>query len=284
MSCPRRPFSPGLLAAAAVVSFALSLTAAASSEDAVLTDEHGVPLDALALLADVADREPVMDQGTEANAYSALILAAHRVPAEQLARQAHTDVSFANLVNEGRDRWRGWPVRFDGRLKRVRQWPTPPLLQESGLDTLYECWMLPDFSSGYPVVFLVSQLPAGIRPEEDMDRYVRGVGYFFKLYKYPAKNEQLKEVYRFAPLLIGKTLTPLDTAAPSASAFSGGFLAVAGSLGFAILVATVGLSWWYRRADRRVNERLQGRAGPNPFAGAEVPAYRRPDAPHSLEN
>jgi hypothetical protein len=268
--------------------FGLSVhTTSSSAQDAapaaVPTSDQGVPLDALPFLSEIKDGDAVLDQGNEVNAFNTFVLDAHRAPAEQLARQAHTDVSFANLVNNGREHYRGWPVRFEGRLLRVRRWEPSRGLIDSGVTDLYECWMLPDFSSNYPVVFLVSELPAGLKPAEEMSRWVRAEGYYFKHYKYPAKDEQNHPVNRFAPYLIGKTVVPLDTAAGSASLFSGAFLAVAGSLAFGLLAVTVGLLWWYRRADRRVIDRLQGRVTANPFEEV-APAYRRPDAPHSLDN
>src|SRR5439155_6764154 len=108
-----------------------------------------------------------------------------------------------------------------------------------------------------PYCVVVSELPGGLKPAEKLDLPVECDGYFFKRYLYGARDGR-----RLAPLLIGKSITPISEPAGAATsnvvwAVPGAVLAATfGFIGLT-LAAGVAVVWWFRREDRRVRSRLR---------------------------
>jgi hypothetical protein len=115
--------------------------------------------------------------------------------------------------------------------------------------------VFPESAGGNPVCVVCSELPAGLKPGEDLDRRVSTDAYFFKLYRYEAGDG-----WRRAPLLIGRAAVPAvsDASAPASIwAVPGAVVPLTlGLVGLAAAVA-VGVAWWFRREDRRARERLR---------------------------
>jgi hypothetical protein len=97
-------------------------------------------------------------------------------------------------------------------------------------------------------------LPDKLAPSEEMDLGVKFDGYLIYLYRYHAAKGNLK-----TPLLIGPTVQVANQAPAadrSPSPVSGGLLyLIFGFLGLVVLLV-VGLSWWFRRGDRKVRDHL----------------------------
>jgi hypothetical protein len=210
----------------------------------------------------------------EAKAYCQALIAASQTSAKAFANSARHDVTFAHLFEEP-EKYRGQVIHFNGRLKRVRRFDPPDYVKGDvfGIKDLYEGWIFdPEIHGANPVCIVFTQLPAHVSVAEDMEVLVAFDAYFFKRYRYKAKDG-----LRECPLFIGHTLqvkkvlaASTDSAAHSISAFTTNLviavlLMFLGTIGLALL-----LSWWYRRGDRRIHKVL---------ADARMPEFPEPDAP-----
>jgi hypothetical protein len=218
-------------------------------------DPNGVNRD---LLRHVEDDAPVRNAGDnrdEALAYDYLFNYAGKVPPNALQRAARHDLTFAHLFGEERYKYRGELVHVEGRLKRLRRFDPTPALEADGYNDLYEAWVFPEPIGGNPYCVVFGELPSGLKPGEDLDRWVSSDAYFFKLYRYQAADG-----WRRAPLLIGRAVVPAAGGAPAPAsiwAVPGAVVPLTlGLVGAAIAVAA-GVAWWFRREDRRARERLR---------------------------
>jgi hypothetical protein len=206
----------------------------------------------------------------EALAYDLLFLHARQMPADALRAAARHDLTFAHLFGPERAKYRGELVHVEGRLRLLRRYDPPDTLRDEAqrITDLYEGWVFIEDYGQNPYCVVVSELPGGLKPAEKLDLPVAVDAYFFKRYLYGARDGR-----RLAPLLIGKTITPLS--GPDRAAGAGGVWAVpgavlAGTFGLIALTVAAGVAvvWWFRRADRRVRARLgQVHAGGTSPAG-----------------
>jgi hypothetical protein len=206
------------------------------------------------LLRYVEDNLPVQDANQnryEAECYERLLLHAHRLSTDLLRRTSTTRINFAHLFNEDRARYRGALVHIEGRLRMLRQYDPPATMQgiEDGLTHLYEGWIFVEEFGGNPYCVVCSELPRGLEPSESIDRLVETDAFFFKRYRYAAKDG-----WRDAPLLIAKTIQPLTSATvKSASALwempTATVVGLLALIGLTIVTAG-GTVWWIRRQDR----------------------------------
>src|SRR5205823_3775339 len=88
------------------------------------------------------------------------------------------------------------------------------------------------------------------------------VGYFFKVWSFKSADTKAKEV-RIAPLVIGRLVVPQSPAAKQPN-WTGGILPLFLGLLGGTTVVILGLTWIFRRADRRVQRRVDAAAAP-PF-------------------
>jgi hypothetical protein len=152
------------------------------------------------------------------------------------------------------DTYRGRVLHIEGRLLRLRKWDKIPKdAQEKGVKEVYEGWIALPLRGSHPVCVLFPILPEGLEPAEQVDRDVSFDGYLICLYRYRSGKGDLD-----TPLLIGPSvrLTSAPAEVPTVSVVSPSLLY--GFAGFVALVALLvgGLSWWFRRGDRRVREHL----------------------------
>jgi hypothetical protein len=211
-----------------------------------------------------ADLKKAPDQDfDEIDAYLDAVEKAYRMPAHTFANSARADLTYGHLWNEPR-KYRGQVAHFEGTLKRVRRYDPPLMLAQAGVRDIYEGWIFDVKQYGVnPVCVIFTELPEGIAVAENLTAEVAFDGYFFKKYRYTAgdsKPGQAREV----PLLIGHApvrLHPVVAAAESApppSAWMSTLLT--GLLAFiaAVLGLALAMHWWFRRADRKVQRRLEG--------------------------
>ena len=226
----------------------------------------------------VEDRTPIdywlqNNPTEEAKAYCQALIAANQTSAKAFANSARHDVTFAHLFEEP-EKYRGQVVRFEGRVRRVRRFDPPNEVKGDvfGINNLYEAWIFdPEIHGANPVCLVFTQLPSGVRVKEDMEVPVAFDAYFFKRYRYKAKDG-----LHDCPLFIGHTLTVRKVSTAASDSVVRSISSFTTSLVIAVLLmflGTVGLavllSWWYRRGDRRIHRLL---------ADANAPSFPEPEA------
>ncbi|CAN5497107.1 hypothetical protein BH10PLA2_BH10PLA2_36030 [soil metagenome] len=228
----------------------LSLAALATAQD---KPEKSAVIDR-DLLAGVEDKTPVQSANenyAEARAYDYLMVHAHGVSPAELKRQARTDLTFVHLFEEPA-KYRGQLITLKGRLLRLRRFDPTPLGAKEGLKDLFEGWLLADGTVTNPFGIVASEIGAGLKPGEKIDREVTFTGYFFKRYRYQAGDG-----WRDAPLLIGRSIEPIGSTAAAPPALLGTVYMplIFGILGTTLVLA-LGLAWYLRQGDRQVRARL----------------------------
>ena len=124
-------------------------------------------------------------------------------------------------------------------------------------------------AQGHPVCFVLTDLPAGIEPKKTLDVPVKVAGYSFKLWLYESgeqdKDNPKKNVLKYAPLLIGRSLTVRKLNPDTENWWTEGF--VPGVVGGVVLLAGAALTlgWWYRRGDRAARAEIEANRHKNPF-------------------
>lgn len=268
--------------------FALLLVVASSSSFA--QEKGPAPAQPIEreLLEGIEDRAPVRNADEnvyEYRAYNSMLLRARRTEQADFARAARRDLTYAHLFEQPAD-YRGQVVHLAGRLKRLRKLDAPLQAASEGVKTLYEGWIFDDLYAANPFCVIFVDLPAGLKPAEQLEQRVTFDGWFFKRYRYRDAVNQLRD----CPLFIGRTVV-LDTTSLSApesvwsfsSAFLPAFLgliAATGILGFL-------LAWWYRSGDQAVRQRLSASQPLVPPTFSEPPQDTHPpsvpDDPFRLE-
>ncbi len=228
----------------------------------------------------VTDRTPVPpwyenNPTEEAKAFCQALIAANQTSAQAFANSARHDVTFAHLFEEP-EKYRGQVVHFEGRVRRVRRFDPPNEVKGDvfGINNLYEAWIFdPEIHGANPVCLVFTQLPRGVPVKEKVEIPVAFDAYFFKRYRFEAKDG-----WHDCPLFIGHTLTVRKAPAPASDSVVRSISSFTTSLVVAVLLmflGTVGLavllSWWYRRGDRRIHRILADAHAPS-FADAEAPA------------
>jgi hypothetical protein len=214
-----------------------------------------------AWLDTITDNQGILVGGLEAETYSKVLTRANYTSLAAFARVAREDLTYAHLFNEP-DEYRGQVVRITGRLKRINRFSPPREAAENGVIDLYEAWIFSEMlgTGPYCVVFTEwpADLPRSLLGERIKGDYtVRVDGYFFKKFRYTAADG--KNTQRDAPLLIAHSLVVVGRA-PSADETSDHWLGWLSTLIVAlfggVLATVVGLTWWFRRTDNRIRQRI----------------------------
>ena len=225
------------------------------------------------LIMDDAPIARVSSNWEEASAWTRLVLHARKVPADDLAAAARRDLKFADLFVEGRQDYQLDPVHLRGRLIRLRQGKETKPLTDAGVPAWYEGWIVTDGEPrGNPVCVVFTDLPPGLEPKPLMNATVSFAGYSFKLMHYesqePRRDDPAKNVWKRAPLLIGRTVVVEDGPDEvTANVWSPFLPGVVGGL-LVVIGAGVVLSRWYRRGDRQARAEMDAVRRRNPFGGA----------------
>jgi hypothetical protein len=155
---------------------------------------------------------------------------------------------------------RGKVFHFEGRLIHLRRYDAPSALREScNMRDVYEAWVKnpKKFGDKTPVCVLITELPPGLEPEENMDVPVKFAGMYYKLLRYPVEDK--KNPWKECPLLMAHTVTVQPEEKPEAEEPTWGrqmlpvlLWSLVGVVGLA-----AGMSLWFRAGDRAVQRRLR---------------------------
>jgi hypothetical protein len=219
-----------------------------------------------ALLKKVKDSTGVMidDSAFETEAYCEALYKATLASPGAFANTARRDLTIADLLSEP-SRHRGQVFHFEGTVRRIRRLEPPAMLVGQGIRDLYECWLFNEKTYGaHPVCLVCSELPAGVSPGEQLTIAASCDAYFFKRYRYES-GDSTPGHKREAPLLLGRTLVLTRPPVTGATAATGDDFAMGSKTVLVLCLAVVPAvfvlifvaHWWYRRADRRVQERIR---------------------------
>jgi hypothetical protein len=185
--------------------------------------------------------------------YTQALVYASRYPESAFAAKAteNQDVTFAHMYHEPW-KYRGKVVHIEGHLKILRKWDAPIAAQAEGVRHVYEGWIFTRTRGAHPVCVLFPVLPDGLKPDEELERWVQFDGYLIAKYRYRAIRGD-----RDTLLLIGPTVK-LAAQPPVADKPLVSPALLYGFVGFVVVVGVlvVGLSWWFRRGDQRVRRHL----------------------------
>jgi len=224
----------------------------------------------------IHDEAPIarnIENWEEVTAWNRVVLHAHRFTTEELEAGARKDVTFADLMLERRGDYKLQLIGFEGRLIRLKRGESTERMLEAGIPYWYEGWVVPKGEPrGLPLCVILTELPPGLEPKPLMDRWVSFAGYSFKLLIYESqehqKHDPSKNVWKKAPLLIGRSVVVRDEEKPDdrPSIWTNDFthavlLGIGGVIGSALT-----LTWWFRRGDRKAREEINAmREKNNPF-------------------
>lgn len=220
------------------------------------------PVDWLERIEDDQPVQNLKSNPDEYNAYNFFVMRARQVSPALMAENANRKMTFGRMYEAGRGKYRGEIIHVEGRLKRVVWIGSNSDLEAQGVKDLYEAWIFPEEYFGNPTCVIISELPPGLEPGEDIPgKWGSFDGYFFKRYKYRAVDAT-----RLAPLAIGRTLKVKDppTSEEGASTFesySRFFVPVLVALALGLVGLVVMLSRWFRQGDREVQQRLADTRG-----------------------
>src|SRR5262249_11028809 len=125
---------------------------------------------------------------------------------------------------------------------------------QQGVPHVYEGWIFGDVYSNNAFCVIASEIDPALKVGEKLDDRVSFDGYFFKRYRYKAAD-----TWRDAPLLIGRVIRSRESlAAVPEPPWSFSRLALPGFLSVIVgtMILCIGLTWWFRRGDRRVRDRM----------------------------
>lgn len=209
----------------------------------------------------------------EVAAWNRVLLHARRFPAAELEAAARRGVSFADLFKDSSRRdYKLEPIYLEGRLLWLKKAEPSRRMREAGIEAYYEGWVVPHSEpDDHPVCVAFTDLPPGLAvPEKpsDVNQVVSLAGYSFKLMQYESgeRDPANRNVRKRAPLLLARTLTLQQDTTSGFGTWGNTFMpAVIG--GVLLLVGTaLGLSWWFRRDDRRAKQEIEA-TRKNPFEG-----------------
>jgi hypothetical protein len=190
----------------------------------------------------------------ELRAYYDFLVVGSRTPPEVYAREARTNVPYEELIHTPSES-RGDIVHKEGTLTCLRRVAATRDLERLGIPYLYEALVFEDGPGKRPCCLVLTELPEGLRPADKMDVRVAFDAYFFKKGDYAAEGLP-KGKRRVAALFVGRTLKVVPTVNPD-EGYGETLLKI--GMSFLVLtgVAILGFTVWYRRSDRRVEQRLR---------------------------
>ncbi|MBA4191605.1 MAG: hypothetical protein C0467_26805 [Planctomycetaceae bacterium] len=214
------------------------------------------------------------DNWEEVSAWNRILLHARRFTPEQLENAAVEGKKFADLFTDGRRDFKLDLVKFEGRLIMLNKMKPSEKLQAAGVETVYEGWIVPkDEPRGNPICVVFTDPIEGLEGVTGrVNKWVTFAGYSFKLMWYKSgerdKDDPNKNVTKKTPLLLGRAVIErIDPDRPTPVTW-GAFVPVVTGAVVSLIVVAVGLSWWFRRGDRRARNEIDTHRGKNPFGEA----------------
>jgi hypothetical protein len=221
----------------------------------------GEPLAMLPSFRARGNQGPLPDLGNinddEALVFCEALYKANLTSTGAFANSARRDLTFADLFNTPA-KYRGEVVHFEGLLYRIRRIDPPPNARIKGVDHLYEGWVFDPQRYGVnPVCLVFTELPAGLAVGEKMNCQVSFDAYFFKKYRYQSADSKPGWA-REAPLFIGRSPVLSPEKQPTSDSLAWSTPLLVGFLGMVLATGfiAIGLHWWFRRGDRRIQDQL----------------------------
>jgi hypothetical protein len=169
--------------------------------------------------AGVKDKRPlatIADNYWEYLACAYVFNHVNKFSAETLAKHARTGAGYADLINEDRGELLRQLVHVYGRLVRLIQRDAGDFINDPKIKNVYEGWIYHEHEAQHPVVVVFTELPEGVEVSERLNVPVSFDGYYFKLlgFKSPERDPKGRELWRVAPLLIGRKLNATEKIEP----------------------------------------------------------------------
>jgi hypothetical protein len=123
---------------------------------------------------------------------------ARRLSRAELAAQANTELTYAQLVNQP-DVYRAQPVRVRGRVLRESVKPAPK--NSLGISKYHQLVLAPAGGGDWPIMIYCLELPAEFPRGDGLKEDLAMVGLFFKNWSYPYDGG-----IGLAPVLIAETI------------------------------------------------------------------------------
>ena len=216
-------------------------------------------------------------------AWNRVLLHARRFSAEELERNARTDLTFFDLYNDGKwvdkdgrvrfDGRRDYKldlVRFEGRLLSLRKMTPSRDLRDAGIEMAYEGWLAPkDEPGGNPLCMVFTDPLEGVEPGGRVNKWVSFAGYAFKLMQYESgekdKDDPSRNKWKRAPLLLGRAAIARTDPDSISKVSWQSFVTGATVVVLGLIATALGLNWWFRRGDRTARREIEANRARNPF-------------------
>ena len=203
---------------------------------------------------------PKEPENRELDAYFDMIIFANRTAPAALDKAALHEEGLWTKVFHDPDKYRGELVHFEGRLKKLRQFPAQAMAIQGGAKDYYEGYLSVDAWQDDPVFFICTELPPGLQPGESLDIPVGVSGYFYKIFRYTPNDAKQAHKDRLAPLVIGHMIGVTGPPAPDKPEPNGEWPEWLGPAFFGVIAVTVALLFamghWFRGGDRHVRGRV----------------------------
>lgn len=172
--------------------------------------------------AEVKDKRPlasIAENYWEYIAYAYVYNHVKKVSPEAMARHSKQGIGYADLIHEERVQILRQLIHVDGRLVRLRQRDAAGFLNDPNIKHIYEGWIQHENEPQHLAVVAFIDLPQGLEVGERINVQIAVDGYYFKLlsYKSNERDPMGREVWRVAPLLIGRTVVVKEKSQPEPS-------------------------------------------------------------------
>jgi hypothetical protein len=216
----------------------------------------------------------------ELKAYEYVLAFANRQPLERLRKYSTKNVPIENLFRPIRQDYLRELLHIEGKLALVLTMkPTEDLKALEGIEQLYEVWVFPRGSTKL-VCVVVSELPDGVSPGEDFNKWVAFDGYYFKMFHYESRQTKEssedpdKKQWHRAPLFLGKAFEVIPSETTESTYTPGMLFGVVGGLA-ALGLTGILLTLWFRRGDRHIRtaarQKIEAQASFDDVAGQPGP-------------
>ncbi|MCE9529924.1 MAG: hypothetical protein K8T89_02095, partial [Planctomycetes bacterium] len=203
--------------------------------------------------------------------YNDVFIHAQQFSLESLAKHSRKDSVYADLVGDARDQFLRELLHLEGTLVRLRERETTERLKAANFPKLYEGWLVVEDEPTHLIEIVFAELPEGVTPAEKMNQRISFDGYYFKLLKYQYDAKDGKDNWRYAPLLIGRSIKVIPGEISLFSLENPSIPALMIVIGMTIIGSGI-VILWLRRGDRKVRAKAQDAlTRQNPYPEAQAP-------------